>query len=633
MAHFLMRAGLLAGVTCLFLPASQNALAQDTNTDLVITPNKQPQSIQQIGSAVTIITHDDIEREGAKSVRDILDAQPGVVVTENGGPGGATSLYLRGSNTNHVLVLIDGMRVNDPTTVGGDLDLGMVPPQAIERIEIVRGPQSALYGSDAIGGVVNIITKTGRKGPPVWHLRTEGGSYGTFSSKLSVSGATDDTSYSFGLNQYHTDGFQRYGYRVPRLAYLAPNGSDPFTRLGGFGKVSRRINDWLTLEAGFNIARERLQYDSGPFSDDPLIPNTQTGVLATAYQKAIAENGPFRTTLTTFETQIRRDIGLFLKSDAFGDTSARYKYNGTRYGAELQEDIKLGPYGTWTLGARHESERAKGDEDGANYSYRQTTRSAYTVYQVSLFQKLHLSAGARSDEVSGIGSFATFRLTAAYDLTDTMRLRASYGTGAKAPSLYQLYVPIYNNPNLKPETSKGFDVGVEQTFLKGNAHASLTAFNNKIENLIVGDPSTFIPVNVARASISGFEFAGDYIVVPSFAKLRLAYTWLQTRDDTTGLALLRRPRHAARASVVFTPMRDLTVEPILRLVGDRADTFFGGRVTLKGYARFGLAADYKLNTSVSVFARGENLTQVKYEDVYNFGTAGRSVYAGVHVTW
>jgi vitamin B12 transporter len=140
-------------------------------------------------------------------------------------------------------------------------------------------------------------------------------------------------------------------------------------------------------------------------------------------------------------------------------------------------------------------------------------------------------------------------------------------------------------------------------------------------------------VNVARASISGFEFAGDYIVVPSFAKLRLAYTWLQTRDDTTGLALLRRPRHAARASVVFTPMRDLTVEPILRLVGDRADTFFGGRVTLKGYARFGLAADYKLNTSVSVFARGENLTQVKYEDVYNFGTAGRSVYAGVHVTW
>ena len=633
MAHSLMRAGLRAGAFCLFLPVLQNAVAQDKNADLVITPNKQPQSIQQVGSAVTLITQDDIEREGAKSLRDILDAQPGVVVTENGGPGGATSLYLRGSNTNHVLVLIDGMRVNDPTTVGGDLDLGMVSPQAIERIEIVRGPQSALYGSDAIGGIVNIITKTGRKGPPVWQWRTEGGTYGTFSSKLSVSGATDDTSYSFGLNQYHTDGFQRYGYRVPRLASLSPNGSDPFTRLGGFGKVSRRVNDWLMLEAGFNIARERLQYDSGPFSDDPLIPNTQTGVLATAYQKAIAENGPFRTTLTTSGTQIRRDIGLFLKSVAWGDTNARYKYHGTRLGAELQEDIKLGPYGTWTLGARHESERAKGDEDGASYHHRQTTRSAYTLYQVSLFQKLHLSAGARADNVSGIGSFTTYRLTAAYDLTNTTRLRTSYGTGAKAPSLYQLYVPIYNNPNLKPEQSKGFDVGVEQTFLDGNARASLTYFNTRIENLIVGDPSTYIPVNVARASMSGFELAGDYRLVPSFAKLRLAYTWLQTRDDTTGLDLLRRPRHAARASVALTPTRDLTIEPILRLVGDRADTFLGGRVSLKGYARFDMAADYKLNTSVSVFMRGENLTNVKYEDVYNFGTAGRSVYAGLQMTW
>jgi vitamin B12 transporter len=121
--------------------------------------------------------------------------------------------------------------------------------------------------------------------------------------------------------------------------------------------------------------------------------------------------------------------------------------------------------------------------------------------------------------------------------------------------------------------------------------------------------------------------------VPSFARVRLAYTWLQTRDESTGLALLRRPRHAARASVVFTPMRDLTVEPILRLMGNRADTFFGDRVSLKGYARFDLAADYKLNASVSVFARGENLTHVKYEDVYNFGTAGRSVYAGVQMSW
>lgn len=629
MAHVMLRAALLAGACLFVLPA----FAQEQTPDLVITPNKQAQSIQEIGSAVTIITQKEIEREGPKSVRDILDGQPGITATENGGPGGTASLFLRGSNSNHVLVLIDGVRVNDPTTVGGDLDLSMVAPQSIERIEIVRGPQSALYGSDAIGGVINIITKKGQKGPPVWRLRMEGGSYGTFSSLLGVSGATQDTNYSIALSQYHTDGFQRYGYRVPRLAYLDPNGSDPFSRLGGYGKISKRINDWLTLEFGYNVTRERSQFDSGPFSDDPLVPNTQTGQLATAYQKAIAENGPFRTTLTTFETKIRRDIGLFMKSAAYGDTDARYKYKGTRLGAELQEDIKLNQYGTLTFGTRYESERAKGDEDSARYNYLQTTRSVYTLYQVSLFQKLHLSAGARYDDVSGIGGFGTYRLTAAYDLTATTRLRSSYGTGAKAPSLYQLYVPIYNNPLLKPETSKGFDFGVEQTFLDGDARASVTYFNSRIENLIVGDPSTYLPTNVARASISGFEIAGDYNIVPTFMKLKLAYTWLKTRDESTGLELLRRPRHSARISVAFTPTRELTIEPILRLIDDRADTFLGARVTLKAYARFDVAAEYKLNQTVSVFARAENLTNAKYEDVYNFGTAGRSGYAGLQMTW
>ena len=631
MAERAFRAALLASAFLIVVPA----LAQDAPPDIVVTPNRLPQSIQQIGSALTVISHDEIEREGAKSVRDILDGQPGITIIENGGPGTPTSLFMRGSNSNHVLVLIDGMRVNDPTTVSGDLDLSIVPPQAIERIEIVRGPQSALYGSDAIGGVVNIITKKGQKGPPLWQLRTEGGSYGTYSSKLAVSGATEDTTYSLGLNQYHTDGFQRYGYRVARLAALAPNGVDPFSRLGGFGKVSKRINDWLTLEVGFNVARERLQFDSGS-GLDPWIPNTQTGSLATAYQKAIAENGPFRTTLTTFETRIYRELGQYLKS-VDGDYDGHYKYKGTRWGAELQEDIKLNQYGTLTFGTRYENERAKGNEDGAAYDYRQTTRSAYTLYQVSLFQKLHLSAGARYDDVSNIGGFATYRLTAAYDLTQTTRLRSSYGTGAKAPSLYQLYVPIYNNPNLKPEKSAGFDVGVEQTFLDGDARVSLTYFNSKIENLIVADPPAYIPNNVAHASISGVELAGDYNLVPTFAKLKLAYTWLDTRDETTGLALLRRPRQAGRASRVFTPTPELTIEPILRLVSTRADKFtindVTSRVILASYARIDLAVDYKLNKTVSLFARGENLTNARYEDIYNYGTPGRSAYAGVQLTW
>ncbi len=640
MSQLALRAAFLAGVAFYVLPSVAQEQSQNEKfQDLVITPNRVPMSIQQIGSSVSVITQDEIEKQGNKSLRDILDGQPGVTVTENGGPGGAVSVNMRGTNTNHTAVLVDGVRVNDPTSVSGDLDLSMVPVQTIERIEIVRGPQSALYGSDAIGGVINIITKKGEKGPPRWTYRVEGGSYGTYSNKLSVDGATQDTSYNLSLHQFHTDGFQRFGYRVARLADLNPNGADPMSRLGGSGKISKKVNDWLTFETGFNITRERLQYDSGPLSEDPLAPNPQKGTLASAYQKAIAENGPFRTTLTTFETKIDRDFWLATKSTPFGDTNDHFTYSGRRLGSELQQDVKLGQYGTITGGLRYETERASGEEYGTEYEKRQTTRSAYVLHQIDLFEKLHLSTGGRIDDVSGSGTFATYRLTAAYDVTSTTRARASYGTGAKAPSLYQLYfAPPYNNPDLKSEKSQGYDLGLEQSFLDGDGRASLTYFKNRIENLIVSDAITWVPYNVARATTSGVETGLTYNLVPGWAKLKSAYTLLETRDEDTGLRLLRRPRHAARLSVAVTPTKELTIEPILRYVGERSDKYTslavsGAPVVLKAYSRFDIAVDYKVSDRISLFARGENLTNANYEDVYNYGTAGRSGYAGLQVTW
>jgi len=282
---------------------------------------------------------------------------------------------------------------------------------------------------------------------------------------------------------------------------------------------------------------------------------------------------------------------------------------------------------------RYERERAAGDEDSATYDKRQNTRSAFVLHQISLFEKLHLSTGGRIDDVTGSGTFATYRVTAAYDLTQTTRVRASYGTGAKAPSLYQLYVPNYNNADLKSEKSQGYDIGFEQTFFAESARINANYFNNRIENLIVGDASTFIPYNVDKATTSGVEFGGEYNLVPGWAKLKSAYTHLQTRDESTGLRLLRRPRHAARLSVAVTPIKDLSVEPILRYIGERSDTYLGSRVTLKAYARFDVAVDYKVSDKLSFFARGENLTNARYEDIYNYGTAGRSAYAGLQMTW
>lgn len=647
MSKRLLRSAVLASVSIIALPS----FAQETAPpDLVITANKQLQSIQEIGSAVTVISHDEIEKQGPKSVRDLLEGQPGVDVTETGGPGGITSVYLRGTEGRHTLVLVDGVRANDISSTGGETDLSLISPQIIDRIEIVRGPQSALYGSDAIGGVINIITKRGKKGPPVWIMRTEGGSYGTVGSSLSVAGATDDLSYAFALNQFHSNGFQRYGYRVDRLAYLHPNGDDPFTRLGGSGKVSYRINDWLTLEAGFNIARDKLQYDAagGLY---PLAPDHQEGTLATAYQRAIAVNGPFRTTLTTFQSRTVRDYdSQYAYTDFFSgqpvNSTSKSTYVGNRVGAEFQEDIDVGQLGKLTFGTRFEHEKMSSEYNSitpfaytSNGSAKQDTKSAYALYQLSLFGKLHLSAGGRVDHVSTSGTFGTYRFTAAYDLTGSTRVHASYGTGAKAPSLYQLTAPYYGNPNLRAETSRGFDVGIDQTILDGDAKVGVTYFNNGINNLITADAPFYRYYNVARVATSGIEVSGEYNVVPTFAKIKAAYTYLDAKDLSTGLPLYRRPTNSGRISVAFTPIQGLTIEPIARFVGRRDDAYYNEaifatqRVYLNPYARFDLVADYKVNQNVSIFARAENLTNVKYEDVYNYGTPGRSLYAGLQVTW
>lgn len=624
-----LRAALLAGAALNILPA----VAQEKSPDLVITPNRQPQTIQQIGSSVTIITQEEIEKQGNKSLRDVLDGQPGLIMVEAGGPGGLTSYYMRGAETRHTLVLIDGLRVNDPTTTAGEVDLSMIPPQMVERIEIVRGPQSALYGSDAIGGIINIITKKGMKGPPQWTFRGEGGSYGTFSTKLSVSGATEDMNYAFVLGQHHSDGFKRYGYRVNRLSNLDTNGSDPLDRLSGTGKISKRINDWLTLETGFELGKNRLQYDKASGAD-PLEPKKQRGYLNTAYQRAIAENGPFRTIVTTFESQFVRRY-----SDLAPSTS---NYEGFRHGAELQNDTDLKQYGKVTVGTRYETERAKTDYNSVGYNSvsdnRQQTTSGFGLYQITLIEKLHLSAGGRSDHVSTSGVFNTYRLTSAYDLTSTTRIHASYGTGAKAPSLYQMYYSGSVSTSLKAETSRGYDIGIDQTLMDGEARIGATWFSNRIQNLISYDDANDLYYNVSRAKSSGVEFSGDYNLVPSFAKLKGAYTLLETAD-AAGLSLYRRPRHSARVSVAFTPNRNLTIEPILRFVGQRVDGVYNSttqntdRLKLAAYARFDVLADYRVNNRVSFFLRGENLTDAKYQDVYNYGTPGRSAYAGLQVTW
>ena len=652
--------------------AASATLAQAQSPDIVVTPTRTAQPIQRAGSAVTVITAEDIEKTSAKDLGEVLRLSPGLTLARNGGPGQFQAVRIRGGDARHTLVLLDGIRVNDPTTTGREFDFATLVPADIERIEVLRGPQSALYGSDAMGGVINIITKRGR-GAPRATIAVEAGSYGTKETRANVSGGDDRVDYSFGFSAVDTAGFSSFGYRVPRLRYVAPWGFEPDgnRRLGFTGRVGVNVADGVRLELGGSTSFNRAQFDAAflPFPDTPSL---ATSELHNVYGKLIADSfgGKLRNTVTVFANRVDRayeNVSYFGPRTALTTSRGDTSFIGERTGAEYQGDLNLGPFGLTTFGARVERETADSFSQAVLPALRremrtiaaeQTTRSMFALHQVSLFERLHLSLGGRLDQVVSpdrqitgaagdsertVDRFGTWRATAAYEILETeTKLRASAGTGAKAPSLFQLYSPSFGTPGLQTEHSWGVDAGIDQVLAKGAVKLSATAFLNRYRNLIdFATGATICPpatrpfgcyFNVARARTSGFELSGDAKLVPELAHLRITYTNLSAVDLTRRLDLARRPRHEGRVGLVLTPIEGLSLEPTVVFVGER---FSGTNETdrLAPYARLDAYVSYKINDTFSVYGRAENLTDTRYEEVRNFGTPGRSFYAGVRATW
>lgn len=678
-------------VIALLSLAFSPALAQDRTPgpDIVVTPSRTAQPIQRAGSAVTVITAEEIEKESVRDVSALLRRVPGVSLTQSGGPGHTQTARIRGGDVRHTLVLIDGIRANDPTSTGREFDFSTLVLAEIERIEVLRGPQSALYGSDALGGVVNIITRRG-KGPPRAKLSVEAGSYGTKETKGGVSGGDGTVDYAFGFSAFDTAGFSSFGHRIPRLRFVRPEGFEPDSarRFGVNGGVGVNVTDGVRVELGGSTSFNRAQFDGffdPAFSPFPDTPSRAASWLHNVHGRVIADSfgGALRNTVTAYANRTDRafqnvsygEFGVFCGSSFFfgpAVTTCRQDtfYRGDRKGAEYQGDLKLGQLGLLSFGAKGEQDQADSFSQVLlpamnprlrDIAAEQTTRSAFALHQITVFERLHLSLGGRLDDVRGVDTFATWRATAAYEVPETeTKLRASAGTGAKAPSLFQLHSPDFGTATLQPEESFGADVGIDQMLLDGRVKLSGTVFWNRYRNLIAfrsPDFSVFpvIPIgcrpnqifgcyfNVARARTAGAELAAELNLVPQFLRLRVTYTALDAIDRTTGVRLARRPGHEGRFGLIITPLPGLTIEPTVVYVGERYDRGFDPtlpnarlafeRSKLQPYGRLDIYAEYRVNETFSVFARAENLTNARYEEVQNFGTAGRSAYGGVRATW
>jgi vitamin B12 transporter len=603
----------------------------------------------------------------------VLRGVAGLDVIENGGVGSETEVRLRGAEPGQTLVLIDGIRVGDPMATDGSLDFGNISAADIERIEILRGPQSALYGSDAMGGVINIIT---RKGAKISHrnVTIEAGSYGTLSTRATLSGGDDRWTYSLGVNLLHSDGFPRYGYRIDRPIVIGDGGplpplpsGDPTNKGGASGRFSYRVSDTTTIDFGFSAFGNALRFDN-PYayfpSDVFSAYNHSRAFVGDAFVRANIDSlgGLLKNQITAFGGETRRDV--WEREGCFDSNlpppymyDCHNSYIGGRYGAEYQGDLNLGPYGGLIFGARSETETANTGEDPlptdgsfVPISARQVTDSLFGQYRLALFQRLDVTLGGRVDSIENGPQFDTWRATAAYHVDETgTKLRASIGTGAKAPTLYQRFSQ-YGTPGLLPEQSIGVDAGLDQKLFDDRLTLSATAFASDYSNLIGYNPSCFTSncyYNVASARMRGVELEAQATLTPGVLRAKATYTYDDAEDRDfanpsdldAGRQLYRVARNSGSLSLIYDGIAKLEIEPRLVLVGPRLDiyfnpaTFAANNVTLAGYAKLDLLANYKFDDNLAMFGRLENLTDARYEEVYNYGVAGRSYYAGISYSW
>ncbi len=607
--------------------------------EIVVTATRIATPTREVGSSVTVITANEIEEKQKMTVLEVLRTVPALDVVQSGGPGGTTSIFIRGAKSEYTLVLIDGIEINDPISAGRSYNFANLTTDNIERIEIIRGPQSTLYGSDAIGGVINIITKKG-KGKTSGFVSLEGGSFSTLRESAGVSGGDKWVDYSLGLSRWDTDGIS------------AANEKDGNSEKDGYENtsISARLGVTPTENAGVDFIlryiKDKSDLDNfgGVGGDDPN--NTATGkqlFFRTQLRLSLLDD-LWEQKLGFSLTEYNRDYQNNTDADHPTDFS-RGSYDGEELKFDWQHNLYLHETNTLTLGVENEEERGKSDYYsesvwGAYTSIfdKKTARttSYYLQDQVKLWDSWFTTLGVRLDDHSKFGTKVTYRVASAYLIPHTgTKLKGTYGTGFKAPSLYYLYSE-YGDENLAPEESTGWDAGVEQSFFGKKLIMEATYFSNKFDNMIEYDSSTWRFTNVASAKTKGVELSASIRPIDDLS-LRANYTYTETEDKTTGEELLRRPKNKLGINANYRFFDKGNVNLGIAYVGDRKDndysTWPATRVELPSYTLVNLATSYQITKNIQVFGRAENLLNKGYEEVKGYGTPGISAFAGAKMSF
>ena len=600
----------------------------------VIGATRVPTPEDQLGTSLTVITGDQIEQKQQRTLPGVLLDVPGLNVVQNGSPGGTAAVFMRGTNPNHTKVLVDGIDVGDPSDSNGAVDISQFLAADIERVEILRGPQSGLYGSDAIGGVINIITKAG-KGPPKARASIEGGSFGTFNETAGISGSLARFNYNANIAHYRTTNTPV----TPRD--LVPPGRPRNDDFYDNKTYATKLGANLTDNFDLGLVARYVDTDLRSTSDDFIGPealrtNSNSHELFTRGTAHLALfDGLFDQTLGYGYTNYRRRI--FDPNEAalaFGNDPDFFR--GDRSKIDYQGNVRVMAGQIVSFGAEHERDTI---DDSAPATGAYSNNAGFAQLQSSFGERFFNTASVRYDSNSQFGGKATYRIAPAMVVPETDTIfRGSVGTGFKAPTLDQLFdsLPAFNffaNPNLVPETSFGWDAGVEQKLLARRLALGATYFHNDIKNLIDFNDTFTTLINIGQATTYGVESFAAYKPWDVLS-LRADYTYTVARNDITGGALIRRSKHKASLRAIWQVTERFSLSATVRYTGAWIDDNRSGSATgLKSspYTLVNLDGSYDLGYGVTAFARIDNLTDRRYQNSIGFLHQGLGVFGGVKV--
>ena len=608
---------------------SSHLYAQDstkkTLDEVVVTATKFPIKQSQTGKVLSVITSAQLQRSAGKDLSQLLNEQAGLIINgANSNTGKDKSVFLRGASSKYTLILLDGIPVTDPSGAGGAFDLRMLSIDQVERIEILKGSQSTLYGSDAIAGVINIITKKSGDKKIGAAGTASYGSYNTFKGNVVINGSTKKMDYNVGYTYFNTDGISEATDKTGAGNF----DKDGFKENSFNATLGIKATDKLKISPFFRLADYKGKYDDDAFTDG-------TGKYTSKFI-----NAGFISQYKLSKGAVTLQYGHVKTDRTFDGLYGKFFFKGRLDNAELFFNNDISKY-VQVLGGINFQQMKMLDTTASKKNPSITMTSPFVSFYLHNLQGWNVEFGGRYNNHSKYGSNFTYSFNPSYLIDNKTKVFFNYSTGFRAPTLYDLYGQYGANENLNPEKSTSIETGIQSAFAENKIELRIVAFDRKVKDAIVYGPS-YTNINLDKQHDKGFEIEPAFIISKSIT-IRTSYAFVDGKvttnagaKDTTYFNLIRRPKHSVGINISYQVTKNLFVSTNLKTFSKRTDLFFDpvtyetSTVELKSYALLDMYAEYKfMNGKLKLFADAKNITNSKYTEVYGFNTLGFNINAGL----